>query len=73
MKDLSQNRGLFKSGIVSGVGANNGGGGSGGGLLPQGKNGAYSYEQMKNFTPAQYAKIREATPELLGQPRRKKR
>ncbi len=58
MKELSDYANLFKSNVVSGVGANS----ATGGISP-GINGRVD---VRNLTPEQYRKIRKENPELLG-------
>ncbi len=58
MKELPKYVNLFKSGVISGVGASS----ATGGLTP-GSNGRID---VKNLTQEQYMKIREERPELLG-------
>ena len=66
MKELAATYGnLFKSGVVSGIGATSGPGG-----VAPGGNGKVD---VKNLTPQQYAEIRAKNPELLGLRRDKRR
>jgi hypothetical protein len=58
MKEISKYANLFKSNVVSGLGANS----ATGGLTP-GSNGRID---VRKLTPQQYAKIRKENPELLG-------
>jgi hypothetical protein len=58
MKDLPETYGnLFKSGVVSGIGAN-----SSTGVMP-GSNGKID---LRKLTPAQYRELREKNPAALG-------
>jgi len=58
MRDLKDYANLFKSNVVAGLGANNTTGG-----VHTGPNGQIDVTKL---TPAQYRKVREETPELLG-------
>ncbi len=58
MKELSSYANLFKSNVVSGVGANS----ATGGIAP----GANGRIDVRTLTPEQYKKIRKDNPELLG-------
>jgi phage-related minor tail protein len=58
MKEMSEYANLFKSGVVSGLGANSATGG-----LASGANGRVA---LRKLTPQQYRELREKNPELLG-------
>ena len=58
MKELSDYANLFKSNVVSGLGANS----ATGGMAP----GANGRLDVRNLTPEQYKRIRKENPELLG-------
>jgi hypothetical protein len=64
MKELGDYANLFKSNVVSGLGANS----ATGGLTP----GVSGPIDVRNLTPEQYKKIREENPELLGLRKRRK-
>jgi hypothetical protein len=64
MKELGDYANLFKSNVVSGLGANSATGG-----LTSGVSGPID---IRNLTPEQYKKIREENPELLGLRKRRK-
>lgn len=58
MKELTDYANLFKSNVVSGLGANS----ATGGIAP----GANGRIDVRRLTPEQYKKIRKENPELLG-------
>jgi hypothetical protein len=72
MKELSANANLWRSGAVGGAGASSAAAGTNG-RQPLGVNDTYTYDQMKNMTPAQYAAERAKNPQRLGISRKKGR